>query len=81
MPTYTYEYIDDDGTPRRMEIFQKMDDLPLERDPVTGRKLRKVLAVGGGIRTGTLRRSTVVDKTSAAATACGCAKGGHHRHR
>lgn len=82
MPTYTYETIpsDPNDTPRRFEITQSMSDRSLTEDPVTGRPVRKIITGGGGIKSGVLRRSTVVDKKSPAATACGCATGRPHRH-
>ncbi|MDA0706384.1 MAG: zinc ribbon domain-containing protein [Proteobacteria bacterium] len=82
MPTYIYETIppDSDGKPRRFEIRQRMSDQPLREDPVTGLPVRKIITGGGGISLGVLRRSTVVDKKSPAATACGCASGKPHRH-
>ena len=82
MPTYTYETIpsDPNATPRRFEITQSMSDRSLTEDPVTGRPARKIITGGNGIKLGVLRRSTVVDKKSPAATACGCATGRPHRH-
>jgi hypothetical protein len=82
MPTYTYETIpsDQNEEPRRFEITQRMSDRSLTEDPVTGRPVRKIITGGNGIRLGVLRRSTVVDKKSPAATACGCATGRPHRH-
>lgn len=82
MPTYTYETIPSDPseTPRRFETTQRMSDPALTTDPVTGRPVRKIITGGNGIRLGVLRRSTVVDKKSPAATACGCATGRPHRH-
>jgi len=82
MPTYTYETIPSDpsDTPRRFEITQRMSDRSLTEDPVTGRPVRKIITGGNGIKLGVLRRSTVVDKKSPAATACGCATGRPHRH-
>ncbi len=82
MPTYTYETIPSDQSekPRRFEITQRMSDRSLTEDPVTGRPVRKIITGGNGIKLGVLRRSTVVDKKSPAATACGCATGRPHRH-
>ena len=82
MPTYTYETIpsDPNDTPRRFEITQSMSDRSLTEDPVTGRPVRKIITGGNGIKLGVLKRSTVVDKKSPAATACGCATGRPHRH-
>jgi predicted nucleic acid-binding Zn ribbon protein len=82
MPTYTYETIPGDpgAEPRRFEIFQRMSDPALTVDPETGEPVRKIITGGMGIHLGVLKRSTVVDKTSPAATACGCATGRPHRH-
>lgn len=82
MPTYTYETIpsDPNDVPRRFEITQSMSDRSLTEDPVTGRPVRQIITGGNGIKLGVLRRSTVVDKKSPAATACGCATGRPHRH-
>ena len=82
MPTYTYETVpsDPNDTPRRFEITQSMSARSLTEDPVTGQPVRKIITGGNGIKSGVLRRSTVVDKKSPAATACGCATGRPHRH-
>jgi len=82
MPTYTYETIPSDPSdpPRRFEITQRMRDRTLTVDPQTGIPVRKIITGGIGIKLGVLRRSTVVDKKSPAATACGCATGRPHRH-
>ncbi len=82
MPTYTYETIpsNQNQKPRRFEINQRMSDESLTEDPVTGEPVRMIITGGSGIKLGVLRRSTVVDKKSPAATACGCATGRPHRH-
>lgn len=82
MPTYTYETIPSkqNDKPRRFEIFRSMSDPSLTEDPETGLPVRMIITGGSGIRLGVLRRSTVVDKKSPAATACGCATGRPHRH-
>lgn len=82
MPTYIYETIPQDPSdePRRFEMTQRMSDPALSEDPATGQPVRKIITGGVGIRLGVLRRSTVVDKKSPAATACGCASGKPHRH-
>ena len=82
MPTYVYETIpgDPDEKPRRFEVFQSMLDAPLTHDPESGAPVRKIITGGAGIKLGVLKRSTVVDKKSPAATACGCATGRPHRH-
>ncbi|MDH3276317.1 MAG: zinc ribbon domain-containing protein [Gammaproteobacteria bacterium] len=82
MPTYTYETIPSKqgDKPRRFEVTQSMSEPPLSEDPVTGEPVRMIITGGSGIKLGVLRRSTVVDKKSPAATACGCATGRPHRH-
>jgi len=82
MPTYVYETLPQDAAeePRRFEVFQRMSDEPLSHDPVTGFPVRRIVTGGAGLKRGVLRRSTVVDKKSPAATACGCATGRPHRH-
>ena len=82
MPTYTYETIpsNQNDEPRRFEKFQSMSDPSLTEDPVTDEPVRLIITGGSGIKLGVLKRSTVVDKKSPAATACGCASGRPHRH-
>ena len=75
MPTYVYEIVTPNvGTgPRRFEVFQRMDDAPLTVDPDSGLPVVRIVTGGIGIKLQVLKRSTVVNKRSAAATACGCA--------
>jgi predicted nucleic acid-binding Zn ribbon protein len=82
MPTYVYETIPAkaDDEPRRFEVFQKMNDEPLAVDPDSGLPVRRIITGGIGLKLGVLKRSTVVNKKSPAATACGCATGRPHRH-
>lgn len=82
MPTYIYQTIPSDPAqePRQFEVVQKMSDAALEQHPETGEPLKRVITGGIGIKFRGLKRSTVVDKTSPAATACGCATGKPHRH-
>ena len=82
MPTYVYETIpaNPNDEPRRFEVFQRMTDTALTHDPDSGEPVRKIITGGIGVKLGVLRRSTVVDKKSPAATACGCATGRPHRH-
>jgi len=82
MPTYVYETIpgNPDDEPRRFEVFQRMTDDALSHDPDSGEPVRKIITGGIGVKLGVLKRSTVVDKKSTAATACGCASGRPHRH-
>jgi predicted nucleic acid-binding Zn ribbon protein len=74
MPTYVYEVISQDhgAEVRRFEMFQRITDAPLTVDPGSGQPVVRVVTGGMGIRLKGLKRSTVVNKKSAAATACGC---------
>ncbi|MBT5031141.1 MAG: zinc ribbon domain-containing protein [Proteobacteria bacterium] len=82
MPTYVYQTIpsNSEHKPRLFEVFQRMTDATLTNDPVSGEPVKRVVTGGGGIKLKGLKRSTSVDKTSPAATACGCATGRPHRH-
>jgi len=82
MPTYVYETIPENSSeePRRFEVFQSMQDDVLTHDPESGEPVRRIITGGIGLKLGVLKRSTVVDKKSPAATACGCATGRPHRH-
>ena len=82
MPTYVYEIIasSSGAEPRQFEVFQRMSDAPLNIDPDSGKPVRRIITGGVGIKLKGLKRSTVVNKKSAAATACGCAPGSPHRH-
>lgn len=45
MPTYRYEMLGDDGSVvGEFEIFQSMNEAPLQRDPVSGRPCRRVIS-------------------------------------
>jgi len=75
MPTYTYESIPaDGGAPERFEVVHGMNDEPLAVHPETGDPLRRVITGGLGLMGKPLRRSTVVNKSLAAATPCGCSR-------
>ena len=81
MPTYIYQTI---GTgpgeeSRRFEQFQKMNDQALTHDPDTGLPVKRVITGGIAVSRNGLKRTTVVNKKSAAATACGCVTGCTHR--
>lgn len=82
MPTYVYETIpnDDQTPPRRFEVFQSMTDDALTTDPETGFPVKRIISGGLGFKMKGLKRHTVVNKKSPAATACGCATGCGHRH-
>lgn len=76
MPTYVYESIPSDGAePERFEVTQGMSDAPLTTHPETGEPVRRIITGGLGIKAKPIRRSTTIDKSLAAATPCGCAKG------
>ena len=73
MPTYTYQVIASGGRGgERFEIVQGMRDEPLSVHPQTGEPVRRVITGGTGVLNQPVRRSTVVDKSLAAATPCGC---------
>ena len=75
MPTYIYESMPTDGrAPERFEMFQRMTETPLTEHPQTGDPVRRIVTGGLGIMGKPMRRSTVVDKSLAAATPCGCSK-------
>lgn len=75
MPTYVYESIPADGeAPERFEVVQGMSEKPLAVHPETGEPVRRVITGGLGIMGKPIRRSTVVNKSLAAATPCGCSR-------
>ncbi len=75
MPTYTYQVISSKGDgAERFEVVQGMRDEPLTVHPQTGEPVRRVITGGTGVLGGPVRRSTVVDKSLAAATPCGCSR-------
>ena len=82
MPVYTYETVpcEEGINTRRFEVFQSMSEDPLKVDPETGEPVIRVSTGGVGISFKGLNRSTVVNKRSPAATACGCASGRGHNH-
>jgi putative FmdB family regulatory protein len=43
----TYEYIREDGT--TFETKQSINDEPLEKCPVTGQKVKRIISGGGGV--------------------------------
>lgn len=81
MPTYVYEIISPNSgaEPRQFEVFQRISDAPLTFEPASGEPIRRIVTSAVGIKLKGLKRSTVVNKKSAAATACGCATGSPHR--
>ena len=71
MPYYTYESLVNEGL--RFEFQQSIHDDPLTCHPESGEPIKKIIVAGAAIRIPGLKRSTVVNKLSPAATACGCA--------
>lgn len=69
MPNYVYQSLSDG---KRFEFRQGINEPALRRHPQTGEPLKRVIQAPA-IRIQGLRRSTVVDRLSPAATACGCA--------
>ena len=75
MPTYTYQVISSDGRGgERFEVVQGMRDDPLAVHPETGQVVRRVITGGSGVLGQPVRRSTVVNRSLAAATPCGCSQ-------
>ncbi len=70
MPYYTYESLVNEGL--RFEFQQSIHDDPLTCHPESGEPIKKIITAVA-IRKSGLKRSTVVNKLSPAATACGCA--------
>ena len=70
MPYYTYESLVNKGL--RFEIKQSIHDTPMEHHPESGEPIKKIITAAA-IRLPGLKRSSVVNKLSPAATACGCA--------
>ena len=70
MPYYTYESLVNKGL--RFEIKQSTHDAPMEHHPESREPIKKIITAAA-IRLPGLKRSTVVNKLSPAATACGCA--------
>jgi len=73
MPIYVYETITASGDGECFEVLQSLRDEPLHHHPETGEAVRRVVSAPGRIATRGLKRSAKVDKSSAAATPCGCA--------
>jgi hypothetical protein len=76
MATYIYETVPDspDLSIRRFEVKQSMKDSPLTHDPVTGQRVRRIVAGGLGVimtgARGTARRPTA--KSTCGTGRCGC---------
>jgi predicted nucleic acid-binding Zn ribbon protein len=70
MPTYVYETIREDGQPgERFEVFQKMSDPVIEKHPVTGAPVRRVLTAPM-VNTGAPKEFS--DGGGGCGSACGC---------
>lgn len=69
MPIYVYQSIDRE---EQFEFTQSMEEPPYTHHPVSGIAICRVIQAPAVHLPG-LKRSTVVNKRSAAATACGCA--------
>jgi len=75
--------MDSNIEPRRFEVSQRMSDDTLVTDPETSMPVIRVISGGSGILVEGLKKNTIVDKLSPAATACGCGcgtKSGFHKH-
>jgi predicted nucleic acid-binding Zn ribbon protein len=76
MPIYTYNVLNvHSNEVRNIEIFQDINDIPFTVGPKSGMPIKRVMFSGADIHNKGLKRSTRVNKLSAAATACGCSKG------
>lgn len=69
MPIYVYKSM---TSGERFEFFQSMQDPVFRQHPATGDPIQREIQAPA-IHTQGLKRSTVVNKLSPAATACGCA--------
>ncbi len=75
MPTYVYETIREDGQPgERFEVSQRMSDPVIEKHPVTGAPVRRVLTAPM-VNTGAPREFSG-GGGGGCGTACGCHGGG-----
>jgi len=74
MPTYVYETIPakKGAKPRRFEIRQSIKDAALTHDPESGEPVRRVIAGGVGVLTGSSSSAGRHVHTSS----CGCGAGG-----
>ncbi len=73
MPTYVYETIPGDAaTPvRQFEIFQRMSDAALTKDPDSGLPVRRIISGGAGV-TGLSPKGDSAAGGSACQPGCGC---------
>lgn len=74
MPTYVYETICEDGQPgERFEVTQRMSDPVLEKHPVTGAPVKRVLTAPM-LNTGSPKASAsgAMSAGGGCGTACGC---------
>ncbi|WP_126339647.1 FmdB family zinc ribbon protein [Legionella spiritensis] len=70
MPVYVYETIENEE--QCFEFLQNVNDPPLSIHPDTGIKIRRIVVPGVAVKTRGLPKGMKVNKSSPAATACGC---------
>ena len=72
MATYIYETVPDQPGEKvqRFEVKQSMNDDPLDNDPVTGKKVRRVISGGMGIMGGARSLTSRTKPAGAAAPRC-----------
>jgi bacterioferritin-associated ferredoxin len=70
MPVYLYESTSGDD---RFEFLQSLSEAPYQQHPETGEAIQRVVADSFAIGRRGLKRSTQINKSLPAATACGCA--------
>ncbi|WP_210447976.1 hypothetical protein [Vibrio crassostreae] len=74
MPIYKYAVVNSKNEViKTVDIFQNINDEVLTFDIESNLPMTRVFA-GGSVNGNVLKRSTIVNKLSAAATACGCGK-------
>lgn len=76
MPIYVYQSLDGQ---KRYEFMQNVSAPAFSAHPETGEQIERIIVTSLAVNTG-LKRSLKVNKKSAAATACGCAKKHAHCH-
>ncbi|MCC6318020.1 MAG: zinc ribbon domain-containing protein [Gemmatimonadaceae bacterium] len=74
MPTYLYETIPaPDAAAERFEVRQSMSDPPLERHPVTGVPVRRLISGGFGLMNGQ-EKSMPEPGPGCGPGSCGCGR-------
>lgn len=71
MPFYVYQSLED--AERRFEFKQSIHDAAFTEHPESGEPIRRIIVPGVVVHQRGIKKSTKVNKKSAAATACGCA--------